>query len=836
MKGSEKLADTQELIRFGTFELNLATEELRKSGTFIKLSPQPFKLLSMLARRSGQIVTREEIQQAIWGGETYVDFEQGMNHCIKQIRNALNDSADSPLYIETIPRRGYRFLAPVVTKTILAPAPRVVESKSGIQADATPPAAQPEAKRAAVPVLTVVDPAPGLKPAPASAAASPQMAPIAAHAGSEPEPATTQPSIRWIVIGVAVGVLIAAIAGWLYWRSRRGAVLSEKDTIVLADFDNTTGEAIFDNALKLALGAGLEQSPFLNVLSDDKVKEQLRFMGLAGDTKLTEATAQQVCQRSGSKAVLLGSIAGIGGQYKIGLKAIDCNTGDELAAEEADAGSQKQVLPALTKATRRIREKLGESLASVQKYDTPVEQATTSSLDALKAYSLGVKAADTQGYAASIPYFKSAIDLDPNFAMAYARLGTEYYNLNQPTLAAEYTTKAYQLRDHTSERENREKLYITGHYHDMVTGDLLQAMATYQLWQQAYPRDESPYVDLNSCYNTIGKYEDALEQAKVALELDPANSLNYNNLILSYLYLNRLEEARAVVDQAQARTLAIPALLSAMYEIAFLRGDTAAMSQYVATASGHPGIEDTLLSMDSDTEAYFGRLASARQLTEAARESAIRSGSKETAALWQLTGALHEAEIGDPQRARQDANEALAASSGQTVQILGALVLARSGDHKRAESIADQLVQQYPANTLVNDYWVPTIRAAGALDEKNPAAAIEALKPAIPYETGAPLAGIAFYPVYLRGLAYLQQRQAPQAVAEFQKMLKYPGVILNLSTAALAHLQLARAQAMSGDKAAARKSYAKFLSLWKDAEPNLMILKQAKAEYAKLLH
>jgi len=561
-----------------------------------------------------------------------------------------------------------------------------------------------------------------------------------------------------------------------------------------------------------------------------KVNEALQFMGLQPDTKLTEEVALQVCQRSGSKAVLQGSIAGIDEQYKIGLKAVDC-TGEELATEEADASGRNHVLDALSKATRRMRTKLGESLASVQKYDTPLEQATTPSLDAWKAYGMGVKAADAEGYAAAIPYFKNAIDLDPNFAMAYARLGTEYYNLNQPSLAEQYTTKAYQLRDHAG---TRERLYITSHYHDLVTGDLVQAIPSFRLLQDAYPREVDSYLDLNSDYNTIGNYPEALTQAKKALELDPKNSTNYHNLILSYLYLNQLNEAQAVLEQAQARKLAIPALLPDFYEIAFLRGDAAAMQQYVAEARGKPGLEDTLLALHSDTEAYFGRLQRARELTQTARESAIQAGSKETAATWVLTGALHDAEIGDPQRARKDANEALTASHGQTVTILAALVLARSGDAKSAGALADQLAKQYPANTIMNDYWVPTIRAAIDLDQKNPAAAVEALRRTAPYETGAPPPGIAFYPVYLRGLAYLQLGQGRQAVAEFQKMLKYPGVVLNLTTAALAHLQLARAQAVSGDKAAASKSYEEFLSLWKDADKDLAVLKQAQAESAKL--
>ncbi len=825
------MSETQDLLRFGVFELNVTTEELRKSGTLIRLAPQPFKLLTLLARRSGQVVTREDIQQGLWGGETYVDFEQGMNHCIKQIRSALSDSADAPLYIETIPRRGYRFLAPVVTKTVPAPPPRVVESTSGIQTRVPIPGASSGATTPqAAPVKAL---ATALPPTAIAQAATPAILvqePPAPTVATEVTAQAKGVSRKLIVI--AAVVLVVAVAAVVYWRSRKPAVLlNEKDTIVVTDFENTTGESVFDSALKQALSVDLEQSPFLNVLSDHKVAEQLRFMGLAADTRLKADVARQVCQRSGSKAMLVGSISGVGGHYVIGLKAIDCDSGDSLGSEEADAGSRSQVLPALGKAARGMRGKLGESLASVQKYDTPLEQATTPSLDALKAYSLGLKMADSQGYAASVPYFKSAIDLDPNFAMAHARLGTEYYNLNQPTLAVQYTTQAFELRDRTSERE---KLYITSHYHDLVRGDLNQAIATYRLLQQAYPRDQSSYLDLTSCYNTAGNYEAALPQAKQALQLDPGNSINYHNLALTYIYLNRLDEAQAVLDQARSRQLAEPALLADLYEVAFLRGDTGAMAGFVAAAAGKSGIEDQLLALQSDTEAYHGRLQQARELSLRAQASATSAGAREVGALWQLAGALHEVEIGDPQAGRQQAIEALAGNPGKNVEIMSALVLARGGDRKRAESIASQLVKQFPADTMINDYWVPVIRAAVALDENNPAAAIEALRPTAPYEAATPSPGYVFYPVYLGGLAYLRQGQGADAAAEFQKMLKYRGAILNIPTAALARLQLARAQAMSGDKAAARKSYEEFLALWKDADEGLPILKQAQMEYAKV--
>jgi serine/threonine protein kinase/tetratricopeptide (TPR) repeat protein len=627
-------------------------------------------------------------------------------------------------------------------------------------------------------------------------------------------------------------LVIVAAAGFWYWRSRQDHALTEKDTIVLADFDNTTGEPVFDAALKQALTVDLEQSPFLNVLSDQKVDDQLRFMGHSPDTRLTEDMARQVCQRTGSKAMLLGSISSLGSHYAIGLKAINCRSGDSLGNEQAEAASREQVLSALGKAATQLRAKLGESLASLQKYDTPVEQATTPSLEALQAYSLGLKMQNTQGDASAVPFFKHAIDLDPNFAMAYARLGVAYFNLNQPTLAAENTAKAYQLREHTSAKE---KLYITCHYHDLVTGDVDQTIAAYRLLRQTYPREESSYTNLNSAYTYRGSYDQALLEAQTALQVDPDDVINYTNLAGTYLNLNRFSDMKAVLEQAQARHLENQAMIWDFYAMAFLRGDSEDMARHLASAMGKPGMEDQMLAMQADTDAYFGRLGKARESTQLARASALRAGSQESAALWQLDGALHEAEMGDPQRAREQASEVLAAGSSKNAQIMAAFALARSGDRKRAQLLADDLSEQFPSDTFVNDYWVPAIRAAIALDEKNPAAALEALRPAVPYELGSPPPGIAFlYPVYLRGLAYLQADEGKLAAAEFQKILDHRGVVLNFPTAALAHLQLARAKAMIGDRDGAREAYRDFLTLWKNADPENPVLLQAKAEHEKL--
>jgi serine/threonine protein kinase/tetratricopeptide (TPR) repeat protein len=690
----------------------------------------------------------------------------------------------------------------------------------------------------------------GIHPGPGGSSAS-SMAEIAQPAtstpsfGSVPSSATrsetkhpsspsavTPKTSGVLLLGAAVVFLAALVASAYYWRSRASAKLTDADTIVLADFSNTTGDSVFDGALKQALTANLEQSPFLNVLSDTKVNQQLRFMGKSTDTRLTEDLTRQVCQRAASKAMLLGSIAALGSHYSIGLKAVNCASGDSLGDEQAEAESKEQVLKALGDAAKQLRSKLGESLTSVQKYDTPVEEATTPSLEALQAYSLGIKAHTTKGEQAAIPYYKHAIELDPSFAMAHARLGVCYGNLSQSELSAASLSKAYELRDRVSEKE---KLYLVAHYHRQVTGDLEQAKQAYQTFAQIYPREESPHVNLSVVLTSLGDYNKGLAEGLEALRLNPSNVVNYGNLAATYLNLDRPDEAKALLDQALSRKLEDEEVLGTLYQVAFVRGDAGEMQKQLTAAMGKPGFEDQMLELQSDTEAYFGRLARAREFTEKARESALRADSKEGATLWQLQGALHEVEAGNLDRARKEAAAALAFAPTQNVQIVAGIALARGGDAQRAASLADDLGRKHPADTMIQNYWVPILRAAAALDGNNPTAAIAVLRPATPYELGGPPPGNPLlYPNYLRGLAYLRLKDGPSAAGQFQKILDHPGIIVNFVTGALAHLQLGRAKALAGDTASARKSYQDFLTLWKDADPDLPILKQAKSEYAKL--
>ena len=573
----------------------------------------------------------------------------------------------------------------------------------------------------------------------------------------------------------------------------------------------------------------LEQSPFLNVLSDRKVSETLRMMGRPTTERITVDVGRELCLRTGSKALLGGEISSLGSHYLIAVNAEACTSGDTLAKEQVEAASKEDVLKALSRAATSIRTKLGESLPSVQKFDVPIE-ATTSSLEALKNYSMGITVGREKGDAPSIPFLKRAIELDANFPMAYAGLAVSYGNLGQPSLALEYATKAYGLRDRGTERE---KLRIAADYF-YATGEFEKEAQTYELWIANYPRDYVPHGNLSANYVSLGQYEKALREQQEALRLAPDDVLNYANMGQIYLVLNRLDEAKAMFDQAQARKLEDVSLRLDMYYLAFLRGDSAQMQQQVAWGAGKPGNEDRMLSAQSDAEAFYGRLSKARVFSRRAVDSAVRADSKETAALWQVNAALREAELGDTASAKQGVTAALALSPGRDVRVVAALALARMGDAPRATALVGELERSYATNTLLKLYWLPTINAAIELNKGNSSQSLVSLETVAPYELGN--AGFInyLYPAYVRGQAYLLAHNGTAAVAEFQKLLDHGGIVLNFVTGSLAHLQLGRAYAMAGDTAKAKSAYQDFFALWKDADPDIPILKEAKAEYAKL--
>jgi eukaryotic-like serine/threonine-protein kinase len=636
-------------------------------------------------------------------------------------------------------------------------------------------------------------------------------------------------SKRWKLGAVVAVVALAAVGAYFYLH--RAPKLTAKDTVILADFANATGDAVFDDALRQALSAQLEQSPFLSLLSDERIAQTLTLMSQPKDARLTRELAREVCQRTGGAAVLNGSIAQIGTQYLLSLKAVNCSNGETLASTEAQAGDKNHVLDALSKLASDIRSRLGESLSSVQKFDAPPENVTTPSLEALKAYSLGFQAQEFRSdYHGAIPFFQRAIDLDPRFAMAYARLGNSYYMQRQGKQASEFIRKAYDLREQVSERE---KLYLVSHYQQLATGNLEAARSTYELWAQTYPRDVVPIGNLGTIYTTLGDHEKSLVAIQQCLQLD-WSAIGDSNLIGQYLTLNRLDQVKALSLEALARHDGDDSYIhQTLYDLYFVQHDSAGMEREATALMGNPGYEPPTLLEEANTAAYGGQFSTARELTRRAVEAARRTDGDEEAALFEAVGALREALAGNQALAKQQARAALVLANGRDVRTLAAVAFGVAGDSAQAGRMADELATQFPEDTIVQFVYLPTIRAA-ALQVSGAASSdrvIKILAPARQYELGDALP---LYPAYLAGEAYLAGHQGSEAAAEFQKILDHPGLVLNNLIGALAHVGLGRAYAMQGDKVKARAAYQDFLALWKDADPDIPILKEAKAEYAKL--
>ena len=641
---------------------------------------------------------------------------------------------------------------------------------------------------------------------------------------------------KWEITATALLVVIgSAIAGWFYQARQRHA-LSTTDTIVVADFSNSTGDSVFDDALKQALLIQLSQSPFMNVLSEQKVSRTLSLMGRSPGDHLTPDLAREVCQRTQSKAMLAGSIASLGTEYVIGLRAIDCESGDAVAQEQATATRKEAVLTTLDGVATKMRQKLGESLTSIQKFDTPLEQITTPSLEALKMCSVGFRTMNTKSQAEALPYFQRALELDPNFAAAYVGLGATYGNLGESGLATKYIQKAHEIP--TERVSPRERFYIAAHYYDLVTGELDKAEQTYKLWVQDFPRDHGGHVNLAYVYSVLGENDKALAEELETIRVNPDLGIAWSNVIQTYAYLNRLDDAKRAYVEAVSRKLDGDYAHLNRYGVAFLEGDATEMQRQFAWGSGKAGIEDFFFSYASDAHAYFGRVTEARAETKKAVDSAQRNGEKETAAQWQLDGALREAEFGNSDRARQEVASAQALASARDLKILAALVLARSGDSVRAKKIADEVEKENALNTMISDYWLPTIRASIQVNYKEADKAVQILQVAAPYDLAAPNPSIEFgtflYPAYVRGEAFLQLHRGADAAAEFRKFIDHRSIVASSPLGVLAHLQIGRAYGMEGDTAKAKTSYNDFLILWKDADPDIPILKQAKAEYAKL--
>jgi serine/threonine protein kinase/tetratricopeptide (TPR) repeat protein len=661
-----------------------------------------------------------------------------------------------------------------------------------------------------------------------SALAVPSPAPIssqAAAAASSPAVVAPAPKRRLVPAVVSLLVLILAGAGYYLYKQRKPA-LTEKDTLLLADFTNTTGDAVFDGTLKQALAVQLEQSPFLNIFSQQRVRETLGFMGRSPDERLTNQVAREVCQRAGVKAMLTGSISNLGSHYVIDLEALNCATGDSIAHEEAEAENKEGVLKALGKAATSLRGKLGESLSSVQKFDTPLEEATTSSLEALKMFNLAETERD-KSEPDSVPLYKKAIELDPNFAFAYARLGQVYSNLGENGTAAEYMKQAYERRQRASELE---KLYITSRYHGIVTGDVDKQIEAFQLWEQQYPRDFSPYLALGDRYSLLGKREEAVQQTQEALRLQPSSFLPYGNLAFQYLALNRYDEAKAIADKAVAQKRDQFSVHAALYYIALIQGDQAGMQRQLQWAKGKPG-EFFMNADHAGVEAFHGRRGKALELYQQAFDAAQRNGLKDNAAQILLLQAQMELMFGNTAVAAPKVKQALALSPDKFIKIFAAYNLAYAGLNREAQTIFSELQKEYPDDTFINRMIDPWLRAIGEINQNNAAAAIELLEKVKPYQFGQAAGLVANYD---RGRAYLKLKQGKEAAAEFQTVLDNRGVDAAGLEYALSYLGLGRAYALEGDSAKSRTAYQDFFALWKDADPDIPVLKEAKLEYAKL--
>ncbi|HEU4415145.1 MAG TPA: winged helix-turn-helix domain-containing protein [Candidatus Angelobacter sp.] len=775
---------TRRFARFGLFEVDFRERKLTKGGIRIRLQEQPFRILALLLEHPGQLVTREEIRSQVWPQDLFVEFDAALNTAVGKLRGALNDSADNPRFLETVPRHGYRFVAPV----------------------AWPPEAEE-------PVLAV-------------------------------HPVAPRRSRTRLYLGCVAALLAAGMVLGGFWHFRRAdPKITPEDTIVLADFVNTTGDPAFDDVLETALRLSLQQSPFFTLLSESAIAGTLQQMTRPAGTRLTGEVTRELCQRAGSKAYLAGSIGTLGNRYVLDLKAVNCRSGDTLAEEQSFAASREKVLDALGAAASKLRAELGESLASVQKFDVPLVRATTPSLEALKMYSLGVKTYMEKGPLDSLPYFERGVQLDPDFAICHKVLGVVYAALGQQDRASEYYTRAFQLQGHVSEWE---RLAIAGDYYLFVTGELDKATAAYERWMELYPRGEGPVASLGIVYALEGQYEKASEITSRSLRLGPSYDA-YGNLALYTLAMQRFDDSRLVIDEAQGKKMDGYPFRIVLYALAFHRADSAAMAEQQKWFAGRPE-EHMGLALASDTEAYQGHLGVSRELTTRAVASAIRSDSRESGAVWLANAAVREAAFGNAQQARQTAAKALKLSpTSQGIEAETALAFALAGDASRAETLAQDLGRRFPLDTQVQSLWLAAIRTQLAISGKNKAYIINDPQSVSPIEYGEmrfTANPTCLYPTYIRGNAYLGAGRGKEAAAEFQKILDHSGMVWNCWTGALAHLGAARANALQAttsqgaDSAAARgralAAYNDFLTLWKDADPDIPILKQAQAEYAKL--
>ena len=783
-----RVAMTQQirhLYEFGPYRIDPAKRLLLRGEESVQLPSKVFETLLVLVQHSEEVVSKDDLLKTVWP-DSFVE-ESNLSQSIFLLRKALGETAQDHRYIVTIPGRGYRF-AENVRLVAADEADLIVESHSQSR-------------------VTVEETEPGPEEGKSVSFLRPHKRPWS-----------------WIL---PIAALLLVVSGLLLHR-HRPTTLGAGDLVLVSDFVNTTGEPVFDGSLKQALTVKLGESPYFNVVLDSATRQTLSLMGRSPAERVVPPFAREVCQREGAKVVVGGSILNVGDKYALNLDATNCLTGANLAHQEVEALNKEQVLNKLGNAIPALRRQLGESLGSIQKFDTPIEQATTKSLPALKAYTSGDEKRAQGQEVESIPFYKMAIELDPDFAIAYARLAAVHTNLQQPDLGDEYLQKAFERRERVSEKE---KFYIQAHYYADVTKEIDKEIETYELWAEVYPHDLIPFNNLSNEYVRIGQPDKAIEAGQKALRLNPQHASPYTVLARAYLRATRIAEAKAICEKAITQKFDGWGIHQLLYFIAVIEDDGPSMQREIDWFKGKP-LESWNTYDQASVAISRGKLNRSRELFERARALALQQGLKEQAVSITLDHAFYEADLGYRQQALAAADLALRTIPDSVeTKAFAALTLARVGDIRRAEALTNDVTRQPSLGTIMNNVVLPCVRAAMALASRNPAAAIEELRRAVPYDLSTPPDGVA---MYYRGLGYLELQSEKEAATQFQKILNNRGTVPTSIYWPLAHLGLGRARALAGDTVGARTAYQDFFSLWRDADPDVPILKQAKAEYATL--
>jgi DNA-binding winged helix-turn-helix (wHTH) protein/tetratricopeptide (TPR) repeat protein len=769
----------RELYEFGPFRVDADSEVLSRDGQPVTLTPKAFQILLVLVRRSGEIATKDEIMKSVWP-DTFVE-ETNLTRNIFSIRKALGEGSENQ-YILTVSGKGYRLA------------------------------------EKAVPVL----------PAELNVVSA-----VRSTVEVEVHEERKMGWMGWIAAGAAI-VVAGAVTGYVLLK--RPPRMTETDTLVIADFSNGTNDPVFDQTLTQGLAVQLEQSPFLQIVSDQRVQHTLRLMGRTSGERLTAALAREVCERIGATVMLEGSISTLGNEYVLGLRATRCGTGDLLDVEQATAKTKEQVLETLTQVASRFRRRAGESRQTRQMHDKPLEEGTTASLEALKSFSAGLRASMNESMVAGIPLQKHAVGLDPNFALAWAHLALSYADSGQTAPGVEAAKQAYELRNRTSDRE---RFLIEVTYDRIVTGNLERARQTCMSWAQSYPRD--PLADALASgliLQGLGDFDISIEEARKALALDPDMSPAYTNLAYSYFLKGQMQQATNVMAEASARGFTPPEMLALRYAIAFATGDSEGMKRAAASAVGKPWAEDWMTQFEALTAADRGQIRLARQLSRKARELAISVGQPERAAGYESAFAVDEALFGYPSEAIRAATDALQVSHARDVEYTAALAFGVAGDVKQSDALRKDLHDRFPEDTAVNRIYLPVLSAVLAMDKWNVQEAVEDLQVTTAGEMamvgdGSAMMGNVHSP-YIRGEALFRAGRAKEGIAEFQKIVNHPGIRFTDPIGSLAYLQISHGYHLLGDQINAREAYETFSKRWVDADPDVPILKEARHEFQAL--